>query len=55
MERDYKLLPKARLDLENIFQYISVELVNPESAFRLIERFETKFISICMFQKPMQL
>ena len=51
MERNYKLLPKARLDLENIFLYISVELVNPESAFRLIERFEQKFSSICMFPK----
>ncbi len=51
MERRYKLLPKARMDLENIFHYISIELVNHESAFSLIERFETKFISICMFPK----
>lgn len=51
MERSYKLLPKARMDLENIFHYISIELVNPESAFSLIERFEKKFISIRMFPK----
>jgi plasmid stabilization system protein ParE len=41
MERNYKLLPKARLDLENIFRYISVELVYPESALSLIGKFES--------------
>ena len=51
MARSYNLLPRARLDLENIFQYISVELVNPESAIRLIEKFETKFKDICLFPK----
>ncbi len=51
MGRSYKLLPKARLDLETIFHYISEELVNPEAAFRLITKFETKFISICEYPK----
>ncbi len=51
MERRYKLLPKARLDMENIFCYISVKLANPESALSLIEKFEGKFKDICMFPK----
>jgi len=51
MERSYKLLPKAKMDLENIFQYIALELVNPESALELIEKFETKFKDICKFPK----
>jgi plasmid stabilization system protein ParE len=51
MERSYKLLPKAKLDLENIFHYILVDLVNPESALGLIEKFEAKFKDICMFSK----
>lgn len=51
MERSYKLLPKAKLDLESIFQYIALELVNPEAALELIEKFETKFKGICKFPK----
>ncbi len=51
MERSYKLLPKARLDLENIFRYISIELVNPEYALVLIDKFHEKFNDICMFPK----
>ena len=54
-ERSYKLLPKARLDLENIFRYISIELVNPESAFQLIIRFQEKFYDICKFAKAYSL
>ena len=55
MERSYKLLPKARLDLENIFRYISIELVNPESAFQLINKFQEKFNDICKFPKAYSL
>ena len=49
MERSYKLLSKAKLDLESIFQYVALELVNPESALELIIKFETKFKDKCMF------
>lgn len=51
MERSYKILPKAKLDLEGIFQYVSLELVNPESASQLIDKFEAKFKDICVFPK----
>lgn len=51
MERSYKLLPKAKLDLESIFKYVALELVNPESALKLIEKFETKFKDFCKFPK----
>ncbi len=51
MERSYKILPKAKIDLENIFQYIALKLVNPESASELIEKFEVKFNDICKFPK----
>ena len=51
MERSNKLLPKAKMDLENIFQYITLELVNPESALELIEIFATKLNEICKFPK----
>jgi plasmid stabilization system protein ParE len=51
MEISNKLLPKAKLDLENIFQYVAFELVNPESALGLIEKFEAKFKDICKFLK----
>lgn len=51
MERSYKILPKAKLDLEGIFQYVSLELVNPESALQLIDKFEAKFNDICVFPK----
>ena len=51
MERSYKLLSKAKLDLESIFQYVALELVNPESALELIKKFETKFKDICKLPK----
>jgi len=51
MERSYKLLPKAKMDLEDTFRYIALELFNPESALELIEKFETKFKAICKFPK----
>ncbi len=51
MERSYKLLPKARLDLENIFRYISVELANSESASVVIDKFQEKYNDICIFPK----
>lgn len=51
MERSYKILPKARMDLENLFRYISEKLYNPESALNMILKFEMKFDDICLFPK----
>lgn len=51
MERSYKILPKAKTDLENLFCYISDELLNPESALAMIEKFEMRFNDICWFPK----
>jgi plasmid stabilization system protein ParE len=51
MERSYKILPKAKMDLENLFRYISEELYNTESALVMINKFEMKFNDICLFPK----
>lgn len=51
MERSYKILPKAKIDLENLFRYISEELCNTESALIVIDKFEMKFNDICLFPK----
>src|SRR3989339_536464 len=45
MENRFVLLPKAQEDLENIFSYIAIELVNPEAASNLIDTFQTRIIS----------
>ncbi|MCR3906497.1 MAG: type II toxin-antitoxin system RelE/ParE family toxin [Tenericutes bacterium] len=49
MENRFVLLPKAQEDLENIFYYIAVELVNPEAASNLINKFESKFKELLIF------
>jgi len=49
MENRFVLLPKAKEDLENIFSYIAIELVNPEAASNLIDKFETKFNELLLF------
>jgi len=49
MENRFVLLPKAQEDLENIFSYIAIELVNPEAASNLINKFETKFNELLLF------
>ena len=49
MENRFVLLPKAQEDLENIFSYIAIELVIPEAALNLIDRFETKFYELLLF------
>ena len=49
MVNNYILYPKATKDLENIFQYISEELKNRESALNLINRFEDKFLFLLKF------
>ncbi len=51
MERSYKILPKTKTDLENLFCYISEELLNPESELAMIDKFEMKFNDICLFPK----
>lgn len=43
------LFPKAQEDLENIFSYIALVLVNPEAASNLIEKFESKFNELLLF------
>ena len=35
--------------MENIFQYISIELYNPQSAIKLIDEFHKQFNLICEF------
>jgi len=49
MENRYILFPKAKDDLENIFYYISFELVNQEAATDLIYKFESKFNELLLF------
>jgi len=49
MGNRFVLLPKAQEDLENIFSYIAIELVNPEAASNLIEKIETKFNELLLF------
>ena len=49
MGNRYVLFPKAQEDLENIFSYIALVLVNPEAASNLIEKFESKFNELLLF------
>jgi addiction module RelE/StbE family toxin len=49
MENRLVLLPKAQEDLENIFSYIAIELVNKQAASKLIDRFENKFNELLLF------
>ena len=49
MGNRFVLLPKAQEDLEKIFYYIAVELVNPEAASNLIDKFEIKFEELLLF------
>lgn len=49
MENRYILFPKAKDDLENIFYYIAIELVNQEAAADLIDKFESKFNELLLF------
>jgi len=49
MENRFVLLPKAQEDLENIFSYIAIELVNPEAASNLIDKFDDKFNELLLF------
>ena len=51
MENKYNLqiFPLAQLDMEQIFEYIAVELCNPTAAINQINDFEKAFDSICHF------
>lgn len=44
-----KIFPMAKLDMEQIFDYIVVRLCNPTAAIRQINVFEKAFETICTF------
>ena len=44
-----KIFPMARLDMEQIFNYIAVELCNPTAAIGQINDFEKAFENVCTF------
>ena len=46
---ELKIFPLAQLDMEQIFDYIGVELCNPSAALKQINDFEKAFESICTF------
>lgn len=39
----------ARLDMEQIFDYVAVDLCNPTAALGLINDFEKAFANVCAF------
>ena len=51
MAKKYELhiFPLAQSDLEQIFDYISVELRNPSAAIAQIDDFEKAFENVCVF------
>lgn len=51
MKNNYqlKIFPLAKLDMEQIFEYIAVELCNPTAAIGQINDFEKAFESVCAF------
>ena len=44
-----KIFPMAQLDMEQIFDYIAVELCNPTAAIWQINDFEKAFDNVCTF------
>ena len=44
-----KIFPLARLDMEQIFDYIAVELCNPTAAIKQINDFEKAFENVSLF------
>ena len=44
-----KIFPLAKLDMEQIFDYIAVELCNPTAAIGQINDFEKAFENVCAF------
>lgn len=51
MKNNYqlKIFPLAKLDMEQIFEYIAVELCSPTAAIGQINDFEKAFESVCAF------
>lgn len=50
-----EIFPLAEQDMQDIFQYISVNLSNPSAALRLIGDFENAFDRISSFPESCQL
>lgn len=46
---ELKIFPLAQTDMEQIFNYIAVELCNPTAALGQINDFEKAFENICAF------
>ena len=46
---DLQIFPLAQLDMEQIFEYIAVELCNPTAAINQINDFEKAIECICSF------
>lgn len=44
-----KILPLAKLDMEQIFDYIAVKLCNSAAAIGQIDDFEKAFANVCAF------
>ena len=44
-----KIFPLARLDMEQIFNHIAVNLSNPTAVINQINDFEKAFANICIF------
>ena len=44
-----KIFPLAKLDMEQIFDYIAIDLCNPTAAIGQINDFEKAFENICTF------
>ena len=44
-----KIFPLAKLDMEQIFDYIAVDLCNPTAAIGQINDFEKAFERVCLF------
>jgi len=43
---DLKIMPRAVIDLENIFNYISMELSAPQAAHKLMQKIEDSFMRL---------
>ena len=46
---DLKIFPSAQTDMEQIFEYISINLSNPSAALDQINDFEKAFDNVCAF------
>ena len=46
---ELKVFPSAQADMEQIFEYIAINLSNPSAALNQIDDFEKAFDNICAF------